>query len=495
MKKWFYFIILFLVSCGNFGDSILDQQPETMVGSSNFWKTEEDLAASSRELHRRFRACFTNVQNRLYRCRGTLFDFKGPLWSNISQNKLYLQWNSQSVAIDWRNEYGVISQANQILEFAPGAEVSQEIKDRCRGEALLVRACTYFYIARTWGAAPLITGAFDNGPRAKVSWQEIMDFILPDIREAAELLPPCGELPHKQLPSRGAAYALWADVCAWKGSLNNEPSLLQEGVKAATEVIQGSDYTLYDTPRDLKAFGYKNGMETIWELVFSRDANELNSYGSHIAYACESYPVMPRALPGTPRTFFRLGNAKAKQTFNTCGTWFDQIFYDYNGMLDEPNNQDAAYIWKFDRIITYTEGPLNGMIQAFDMNEILYRLGGIVLLRAEMNARLGNEGAAIADLNVIRDRCSASRYSAAEGDLLHAIFHQREQELFLEGQDTRFYDIVRNGIEFIHEYLEGDFKNVRTLEEVFLPVHADAFYNNPLMRQNSYWQNFIQFRI
>lgn len=493
MRKWFYLIVWFLVSCGDFGDSILNQQPETMVSASNFWQTEEDLAASSRELHRRFRECFSNVQNRIYRRRGTLFDFKGNSWNNISLNKLHLRWNLEAPGINWEEEYKVISQANQILEFSPDADVSRERKGFYRGEALLIRAYTYFYIAKTWGNAPLVTGAFDNGPRGKTSWQEILDYILKDIREAAELLPPCSELEHKQVPSRGAAYALLAEVCAWKGNLNNEPELLREGVKAATVLISSGDYTLYDTPHDLKAGGYKNGIETIWELVFSREANEFNKTGSHIAYVCESYPVIPNALPQTQRRNFRLSNQKAKEIFNTCGTWFDEIFYNYDEMLNEPNNQDAAYIWKFNRIIKYADGPQAGKIQAFDMNDMIYRLAGVILLRAEMNARLGNDAASIADLNAIRDRCSAPRYSAGEGDLLHSIFHQREQELFLE--TDRFYDIVRNGIEFIHEYLDGDYKNVKSLEEVFLPVHSGAFYNNPLMQQNTYWQNFVQFRI
>lgn len=497
MKRLLYLFLIFLVSCGDFGNSILDQQPETMISASNFWQTEEDLAASSRELHYRLRSCFSDVQNRLYRCRGTLFDYKGSLWNNISQNKLQLKWNLQAPGINWANEYSVISQANQILEYSGNADVSQERKDFYRGEALTVRAWVYFYILQTWGDAPLVTGAFDNGPRGKTAWQDIADYIIRDLREAATLLPPAGELDNKQIPSRGTANAVLAHVCARKGSLNNEPALLEEGIKAATAVISSGDYTLADSPHELKETGFKGGRETIWELVFDKGANELNVSGSQIAYACEAYPVIPNALPATKRSNFRLSNEKAKEIFNTCGTWFDEIFYNFDELAALPvaTNQGAAYIWKFDKIIKYADGPQAGKIQAFDMNQMLLRLADIILLRAEMNARLGHSDVAVSDLNTIRDRCRAARYSAAEGDLLHAVFHQREQELFLEGIDIRFYDIVRNGIDFIHEYLGGNYKNVKSLEEVFLPVHSDAFYKNPLMQQNKYWQNFVQFRI
>ena len=128
------------------------------------------------------------------------------------------------------------------------------------------------------------------------------------------------------------------------------------------------------------------------------------------------------------------------------------------------------------------------------MNEILIRLADIILLRAEMRAKTGDTEGAIKDLNEIRERCKAPLYDPSEGDLAEAIFHQREQELFLEGINIRFFDIIRNQM---FSKLRGRFKTMTldNMKEVFIPVGAPAFRRNPLMLQNEYWQNYPQFKI
>ena len=62
-----------------------------------------------------------------------------------------------------------------------------------------------------------------------------------------------------------------------------------------------------------------------------------------------------------------------------------------------------------------------------------------------MSGRLNDRIGAIADLNKIRDRAKAKRYSESEydGNLRYAIFKEREKELLMEG--TRYFDVLRNG--------------------------------------------------
>ena len=102
-----------------------------------------------------------------------------------------------------------------------------------------------------------------------------------------------------------------------------------------------------------------------------------------------------------------------------------------------------------------------------------------------------------ADLNEIRSHNHAKAYPNSSGDekgLKYAIFHERERELLMEGH--RFYDVVRNGMEYINTYLQPTTFKPMTLEDVkmgaiFYPIHDSAFKNNSVLRQNTYWAQYI----
>lgn len=64
--------------------------------------------------------------------------------------------------------------------------------------------------------------------------------------------------------------------------------------------------------------------------------------------------------------------------------------------------QGAAYIYKWRHIVFYETGLFAGRTKGYEDNLILIRLAGIILLRAEIKARLGDTQGAIADVNLIR---------------------------------------------------------------------------------------------
>ena len=83
--------------------------------------------------------------------------------------------------------------------------------------------------------------------------------------------------------------------------------------------------------------------------------------------------------------------------------------------------------------------------------KVYWRLADIILLRAECRARQNNP-AAVDDLNRIRERAYGNRmhdYTTAEGDLRLAIFREREKELLFE--DHRYYDVRRNGDDYVRQ--------------------------------------------
>jgi hypothetical protein len=78
---------------------------------------------------------------------------------------------------------------------------------------------------------------------------------------------------------------------------------------------------------------------------------------------------------------------------------------------------------------------------------MIFRLGELYLVRAEAAANLGNTAGALADLNLVRARAglAASTASAAsQPDVLNAIMHERQTELFCEW-GNRWFDLKRTG--------------------------------------------------
>ena len=76
---------------------------------------------------------------------------------------------------------------------------------------------------------------------------------------------------------------------------------------------------------------------------------------------------------------------------------------------------------------------------------MVFRLGEQYLIHAEAAAELGNLGTALSDLNTVRARAGLGASTAAtQADLLTAIMHERQVELFTEW-GNRWFDLNRTG--------------------------------------------------
>ena len=77
--------------------------------------------------------------------------------------------------------------------------------------------------------------------------------------------------------------------------------------------------------------------------------------------------------------------------------------------------------------------------------EMVLRLGEQYLIRAEAEAELGQTVSATSDLNAIRIRAGLdSTTASSQQDLLTAILHERQVELFTEW-GHRWLDLIRSG--------------------------------------------------
>lgn len=508
MKKILYILMLGLfTSC----DSWLDVQPETIVSFDNFFQTEQDLESTLYQLQD-----YMNSQ---------LLDFTrqepaGFIEDGDYRSQLYL-WNPsemlESVATDWRGIYYVVYMSNVLLDNVHKAskEVTPERLDYYRAQAYFGKAMAYFFISRRWGEAPITLNSTSSEVLGKKPYLEVIDTVIANATRAYKMLPVQADLvdrtgktiTSKQFGSKGSACALLAHAYAWKGSLIDVMGLegssrdcYTEAVKYATCLIDGDagDYSLVRNPEtlcELFSDNTKNNPEAIWEFTLDTQSDFIIS-AFILAGDFIGFPVKPEY---TVDSYMSRGI-----TYATVETLYDPddarksaYFSDYEFYKEELGLSHFVFLNKWRGVLTEADPYDPGSVRtiAFTSNLAYWRLSDFYLLRAECNVKLGNTEPAQADLNEIRGFNNAKLYPHSSGDekgLQYAIFHERERELLLEGH--RFYDVVRNGVEYVNAYLPGNLAKL-TVNEIkdgalFLSIYKSAFNYNDLLIQNKYWAQF-----
>lgn len=416
----------------------------------------------------------------------------------------------------WILPYKIIALANVPLPYIDEVDMPQNRRDFYKGQIYFTKALVYLELGRRWGNCPIVRDEVEIKPVEYSSWVEVIDYAIELARQAVALLPEENELvdsdgnaiSYKSTPSKGAANALLAHLCAWKAGCKymaapedatyDEQALWATADSACTAIIERDDiYKLANTPEEVCTSVLVGGdKESIYENVYRGFWEEIPSayqYGDFcFGKWYQTWPVATNESPGDIQfTDLRVLVETVREMYPQPDLRRDAYFYKFEEMANESTDITGGYAypykWRLPRVAT--SGIAAGQFVNFDQNRIWFRLADIILLRAECRARLGNNAGAIEDLNRVRQRANAKLYDASEynGDLRYAIFKEREKELLMEG--CRWYDILRNG--YYKTELYGGFRNVSEqdiLDGVFFnAVDQTEFMNNPLARQNTYW--------
>lgn len=148
MKRLYRYILIAalsapLVSCD------LDMTPESTMTDASYWKTEGDLRG----------AC-----NRFYEQMNGNNDLGTGFSHDYRSDELFNNGNSNSISNgsrqvpstngSWTDAYWRIFIANNIIEKAPRADVSEEILNRYLAEARFFRGLFYFELVKKYGDVP-----------------------------------------------------------------------------------------------------------------------------------------------------------------------------------------------------------------------------------------------------------------------------------------------------------------------------------------------------
>lgn len=307
----------------------------------------------------------------------------------------------------WQNLYATIYKANAIIEgLKSPTGISSPLKNQCLGEAKFVRAYCLYLLVNIYGDVPLVTttDVTINAKIAKSPANSVMAQVIADLNDGVQLM--AGSYPfsgEKVEANKWAAAALLAKAYLYVKDYANAE--LQ-----ASSVINSGSYSLLD---DLNSVFTANNDEAILQLWNATGSTSLCLVP---ASGAPAYQVSPRLLAA-----FEQNDLRETAWVNTTvvsGTTY-------------------SYPYKYKQ-----RSPVAGPLAEYNM---YLRLAETYLVRAEARAQQGDLTGAAADVNTIRNRAGLPNTTAAtQADLLTAILHERQVELFYEG-GNRFFDLKRSG--------------------------------------------------
>lgn len=323
----------------------------------------------------------------------------------------------------WTDLYNLIYQANSaIAGISSSTGMTLAMKQQLTGEAEFIRAFCYFYLVNLYGNVPLpLTPNYQtNTTLARSPKAIVYQQIITDLTSAQKLLgnnyltPSGGTTSERVRPNLGAATALLARVYLYEGNY-------QSADTAATTVINSGAYQLVGNLDNAFLAG---NSEAIWQLEsIDNGLNTpdgatflLNDFGG----PSTNFPYI---LSDSLEHAFEPGDLRATH-------WTDSI-----------SVGNAVYYFPYKYKLYYTGQPPTEY-------PTILRLAEQYLIRAEAEAHGvgGGVNAAIADLNVIRNRAGLPNYSGVANptSVINAILHERRVELFTE-YGHRWLDLKRTG--------------------------------------------------
>ncbi|RYF96964.1 MAG: RagB/SusD family nutrient uptake outer membrane protein [Chitinophagaceae bacterium] len=214
----------------------INRTPESEFSDADFWNTETDLI---------------NASNRLYQqLDANWIDNRGDDALNTNPNAISNgTWTIPGSSGDWNDRYDEIFTANNILEKASKASVTEAVRNRYYGEARFFRAYAYLNLVQKYGAVPLVLKTLDyNSPElmmGRTPRVEVMKAIYDDLDFAAEWLPARSALAAAQYGrvTKSSAWALKARAGLFAGTwakFHNDGEAqthLQVAIDAAEKVL------------------------------------------------------------------------------------------------------------------------------------------------------------------------------------------------------------------------------------------------------------------
>lgn len=423
-------------------ESFLEEEVYTEYDPSKLLQTEEGinsvLVSAYGELQfkgniREFNHTFAEFPTDIALESGGGFEREAILFVNY-------QWDDSHAFFSnsWSKMYRAIRNANSLLDNASAVTAIPEQRlAELIGEARFIRAAAYFHLYDLFGPVPLITTTetLDMEP-ARPTEAAFSEFLIAELREAANTLPSTQDLKGKA--TKGAALAY---LC--KFLLHTKR--WDQVAEVTEEIISLNRYELFPAIEELFTVDNENNKE----FIFVHPYLPLSGYGNtYMAHAFPpNYPVLPNweNYGAQYRTYTRF--VKSFHPDDRRKLMFVNEYTDIQGrhilLLEDGAGKplDNARSFKF--------VPDPAAIAAFHGNDCpIIRYADVLLSRAEaLNELDGPVGEPLELLNQVRERAGVPLLTLEDLPTKDAfrdhLLQERAWEFFSEG--LRRQDLIRHG--------------------------------------------------
>lgn len=504
-KNIIYSLILvlstFLFSCN---DSFLERAPIDELTDENFWESEQHVKSAAN-------ACYWALIGK---------DLPINISEGLSDNALWYTltgwrqigsglYGSDFAMLNTRfkDSYRQLRRCNYFLKnYQRATSVKSETLEQYAAEVRFLRAFTYYYLTCFWGDVPLVTEPVNMGDEAvtaqRNSREEIVDFILKELSEAAEDLPvyiepattnfgrisgtaakamearvalqnkrwevardackslmPGGKYAYHQLYSTGRPKQDYFDLFTFEGRASRK-SANKESILSYVFNFDAASPTRHNLSRELQV------PDQI--IRFNATKSMIDSYLCTDGLPVEKSPLYKGNGTYTPAysaydSLFVNRDPRMKQSIVYPGydKWYGKI--DGRGTTNAAEDASKTNIFRSPKFnndgkgaVTYTGyyilkycEPSKVPVYNQDDNDIIFiRYGEVLLDYAEAMYNLGTLTQSVVDetINLLRDRVGMKRMVLTELtanglDLKTELQRERRVELFMEGQ--RWFDLMR----------------------------------------------------
>jgi hypothetical protein len=263
MKKYIKNIILGILSISFVScTDVLDKNPLDQISSPTFWKDQSQADLALAGVYARL---YNNAFNHesmdwdIFGGDANFSDLTNP-FQKIAQGFI-ASTTGGAISSIYSQSYQSITSCNFFLENIEKVPITDNVKNKYKGEVRFLRALFYFTLTDFYGGVPLYTKlvTIDEAKVKQSTKAEVIAQIIADLDFAIANLPNTAYTGHAV---KGSALALKAKVL-----LHNQQ--WQGAADAANQIIQDGKFSLYGNYRNLfLAVGQDNNPEIIFSTKY-----------------------------------------------------------------------------------------------------------------------------------------------------------------------------------------------------------------------------------
>ena len=476
----------------------LDVTQSDKLNTTNMWTSESDALTATTGIYYRLRQAFAQSKANPFfwgELRvGPAMWGKGTGRSLCDNDMLDVMLNTLSASdasTDWSYLYTTIDQCNQVLKYAPGIGMSEDNMNYCLGNARFIRAYCYFWIARVWGDAPVITTPTEGTGEAiypsRHPVAEVYARIEDDLNAAAGYI---------RTNAKGCYYAtadnvnlLRADFALWMYAAGGGDGYLTMA-ETALGAVQSAG--LLDRFADVFSISNKKNREIAFALHLENGEYTSGSYFSYFIWGSTQikaeYRNAPDGVPVSSNQWFLysddfIGFLKRSKELGDQRT--DVTYMERTGVSD----MYEVIQWSNKLIGNISTGTM-----VWEQDFILYRYAQYYTMLAELRYHRKDYLGALTALNTLAQRAygKANFYTdSSAAAVRQALVDENLKEFAEEG--NVYFTLIRLGA--IHDY--NPYRYVDGLgqcgidtsrpNQLLMPVSKKAMNKNNKITQTQGW--------